>query len=122
MTGSRPVSLSAVLLLTAASLACKPTSTASPAAAVAPTANIAASTPESPPTARTQPWAIPFIARTSACSPGDSGSARCTDEQPPVCGQKSDLTRATFTDSCAACSDPRVLYYSPGNCRDESPA
>jgi sugar/nucleoside kinase (ribokinase family) len=118
MTGlPRLASLAAVsaLLLTATSLACKPTGTAPPAVASAPTAKC-------DPPARTDPWAKPFIPYTRACSPGDAEASVCTAEQPPVCGQKSDLTRATFADSCAACRDPKVVYYTPGACREEPPA
>jgi hypothetical protein len=114
-------SLAAVsaLLLTAPSLACKPTGTAPPATASPPTASIAPPATANSTTAKVAPWRRPFIVWTSACSPGDADTSTCTAEQPPVCGQKSDLTRATFDDSCAACRDPGVLYYSPGACRDE---
>ena len=95
-----------VLLLTATSLACKPTGTAPPAAASAP---IAKSDP-----------APSRIFWTASCSA--SGATACSSEQPPVCGQKADLTRTTFADACAACRAPGVLYYSPGACDDEPSA
>ena len=102
----RVASLAAVPLLLATSFACKPAATAPPAAAP---------TPASAPAAE---LTKPRVAWTHACSPAEASG--CTDAHPPVCGQKSDLTRATFTDSCAACSDPEVLFYSPGTCRERA--
>lgn len=105
---ARVASLTASLLL-ATSLACKPAATAPPAAAPTPTSASTATITKS------------RITWTHACTP-DAKTSGCTEAHPPVCGQKSDLTRVTFTDSCAACSDPEVLYYMPGTCRDEPPA
>lgn len=42
----------------------------------------------------------------------------CTMDYRPVCGTKSDGTQETYSNGCGACSDPEVVEYLAGECRD----
>jgi len=40
----------------------------------------------------------------------------CTMQYDPVCGQMADGQRKTYASDCSACSDQRVVGYTPGAC------
>jgi hypothetical protein len=42
----------------------------------------------------------------------------CTMDYSPVCATKSDGTQATYSNGCGACSDPKVVEYVQGQCKD----
>ncbi len=44
----------------------------------------------------------------------------CTMDYRPVCGTKSDGTQATYSNGCGACSDPEVVEYVQGECKDNT--
>lgn len=104
------VSLAALsaLLLTMASLACKPPAPPLPAE-------------QSASSVRIDPAVAPRPHWTTSCSPNASGTEDCSEIDGPVCGKKADLTSTTFASRCAACSDPKVLYTIPVACHDEPP-
>ena len=41
----------------------------------------------------------------------------CTMDYNPVCGQLSDGSFKTYSNGCNACSDPKVISYSQGECK-----
>ena len=53
-----------------------------------------------------------------------TNSTRCTEPRPemctmdynPVCGHLADGSSKTYSNGCGACSDPKVLSYSQGEC------
>jgi len=42
----------------------------------------------------------------------------CTREYRPVCATLEDCTQKTYPNGCTACSDPKVMCYSPGECKN----
>lgn len=40
----------------------------------------------------------------------------CAQNYDPVCGELSDGSRLTYSNSCSACSDHNVFHYRPGPC------
>jgi hypothetical protein len=40
----------------------------------------------------------------------------CTQHYDPVCGEREDGSRETYSNACAACSDPRVGSHRAGAC------
>ena len=42
----------------------------------------------------------------------------CTMDYRPVCATKTDGSQATYANGCSACSDPAVVEYREGECRD----
>jgi len=53
-----------------------------------------------------------------------AGSTPCTEPRPemctqhydPVCGERSDGSRGTYSNACVACAEPRVASHRPGAC------
>lgn len=78
-------------------------------------------TPDPPPETDTEAVAV-------ACE--DPRPERCGREYRPVCGQRDTGVRCvttpcnsmeprTYRSACAACADPKVLWYVPGACAKE---
>lgn len=40
----------------------------------------------------------------------------CTQEYNPVCGHRNDSSTKTYSNSCHACMNSEVEYYTPGEC------
>jgi hypothetical protein len=59
-------------------------------------------------------------------SSSDSEQTICTDPRPeactmdyrPVCGERDDYSYKTYSNGCNACSDPEVVGYVEGECRE----
>ena len=70
---------------------------------------------------RTEPPTSGEIRRES---PKPADATPCTDPRPevctqhydPVCGERDDGSRQTYSNACAACADTRVGAHRPGDC------
>lgn len=61
-----------------------------------------------------------------ACRPSQRNADVCTSEHSPVCGYRNfpencdaEVCQETFSNSCNACSNTEILYYTPGPCTAE---
>jgi hypothetical protein len=61
---------------------------------------------------------------SDATPPEDDSYVACTEPRPrvctreyrPVCGEREDGTRKTYSNACGACTDASVLRHRPGAC------